>query len=136
MTNAVTNASGSIAQAATTPSPAKPAAARTRLLLEGPIVATLLRLAAPNVRAPDGAAGGLPERIGPYRVVDVLAVSQRLIGGPSPGGGRRPSRRFVASWLCATCWRISCDCWWLISYWPLALMTLAAPLRKPPYELP
>src|SRR5690349_7473485 len=49
MTNAVTNASGSIAQAATTPSPAKPAAARTRLLLEGPIVATLLRLAAPNV---------------------------------------------------------------------------------------
>src|SRR4029077_21039938 len=34
---------------ATTPSPAKPAAARTRLLLEGPIVATLLRLAAPNV---------------------------------------------------------------------------------------
>src|SRR5690349_18893139 len=49
MTNAVTNAGGSIAQAATTPSPTKPAAARTRLLLEGPIVATLLRLAAPNV---------------------------------------------------------------------------------------
>jgi putative MATE family efflux protein len=35
--------------AATTPSAAKPAAARTRLLLEGSIVATLLRLAAPNV---------------------------------------------------------------------------------------
>jgi putative MATE family efflux protein len=35
--------------AATTPSAAQPAAARTRLLLEGPIVATLLRLAAPNV---------------------------------------------------------------------------------------
>ena len=34
---------------ATTPSAAKPAAARTRLLLEGPIVATLLRLATPNV---------------------------------------------------------------------------------------
>ena len=32
----------------TTPAP-KPAAARTRLLLEGPIVSTLLRLAAPNV---------------------------------------------------------------------------------------
>ena len=29
--------------------PASPAAARTRLLLEGPIVATLLRLAAPNL---------------------------------------------------------------------------------------
>jgi putative MATE family efflux protein len=49
MTNAVTNASASSAQSATTPFPAKPAAARTRLLLEGPIVATLLRLAAPNV---------------------------------------------------------------------------------------
>jgi hypothetical protein len=50
MTNAVTNESAASAQAATTPSPAKPAAAaRTRLLLEGPIVATLLRLAAPNV---------------------------------------------------------------------------------------
>jgi putative MATE family efflux protein len=49
-TNAVTNASPASARAATTPSPAKPAAAaRTRLLLEGPIVATLLRLAAPNV---------------------------------------------------------------------------------------
>ena len=35
--------------AATTPSAAKPAAARTRVLLEGPIVATLLRLATPNV---------------------------------------------------------------------------------------
>jgi putative MATE family efflux protein len=49
MTNALTNASASSVQAATSPSPAKPAAARTRLLLEGPIVATLLRLAAPNV---------------------------------------------------------------------------------------
>jgi putative MATE family efflux protein len=47
MTDAVTNPSS--VQAATTPSPAKPAAARTRLLLEGPIVTTLLRLAAPNV---------------------------------------------------------------------------------------
>jgi len=43
------NASGSIAQTiAVTPAP-KPAAPRTRLLLEGPIVTTLLRLAAPNV---------------------------------------------------------------------------------------
>src|SRR5262252_4780032 len=50
--SAMTNASftnTSSVQAATTPSAAKPAAARTRLLLEGPIVATLLRLAAPNV---------------------------------------------------------------------------------------
>ncbi len=31
------------------PASANPAAARTRLLLEGPIVATLLRLAAPNL---------------------------------------------------------------------------------------
>jgi putative MATE family efflux protein len=31
------------------PSPARPIAARTKLLLEGPIVATLLRLAAPNI---------------------------------------------------------------------------------------
>jgi putative MATE family efflux protein len=50
----MTNASVSIGQAATAPSvakpsAAKPSAARTRLLLEGPIVATLLRLAAPNV---------------------------------------------------------------------------------------
>ena len=29
--------------------PARPAATRTKLLLEGPILATLLRLAAPNV---------------------------------------------------------------------------------------
>src|SRR5262244_2197880 len=48
MTNASFTNTSSI-QAATTPSAAKPAAARTRLLLEGPIVATLLRLAAPNV---------------------------------------------------------------------------------------
>ena len=47
MTNAVTSAAASSDHAATTSS--KPAAARTRLLLEGPIVATLLRLAAPNV---------------------------------------------------------------------------------------
>ncbi|MGN6749984.1 MAG: MATE family efflux transporter [Xanthobacteraceae bacterium] len=47
MTDAVTNPSS--LQAATPSSTAKPAAARTRLLLEGPIVATLLRLAAPNV---------------------------------------------------------------------------------------
>jgi len=49
MTNAVTHASASIVQVATTPSVSKPAAARTRLLLEGPIVSTLLRLAAPNI---------------------------------------------------------------------------------------
>ena len=47
MTNAVTSAAASSDHAATTSS--KPAAVRTRLLLEGPIVATLLRLAAPNV---------------------------------------------------------------------------------------
>jgi putative MATE family efflux protein len=41
------NASGSIAQTATAMS--TPAASRTRRLLEGPIVSTLLRLAAPNV---------------------------------------------------------------------------------------
>ena len=43
------NGSGSIVQAiAATPSP-KPGASRTRLLIEGPIVRTLLQLAAPNV---------------------------------------------------------------------------------------
>src|SRR5262249_37267250 len=48
--SAMTNASlTNTVPAETTPSAAKPAAARTRLLLEGPIVATLLRLAAPNV---------------------------------------------------------------------------------------
>src|SRR5215472_17038157 len=48
--SAMTNASlTNTVPAATTPSAAKPAAARTRLLLEGSIVATLLRLAAPNV---------------------------------------------------------------------------------------
>lgn len=46
----MTNASASFVQVARTPTAIKPAAAaRTRLLLEGPIVATLLRLAAPNV---------------------------------------------------------------------------------------
>jgi putative MATE family efflux protein len=46
----MTNASASLVQVARTPTATKPAAAaRTRLLLEGPIVATLLRLAAPNV---------------------------------------------------------------------------------------
>jgi len=50
MTNAsMTNASASSARAVTAAATAKPAAARTRLLLDGPIVATLLRLAAPNV---------------------------------------------------------------------------------------
>src|SRR5262249_16747370 len=45
----MTNGSGSIAHAApATPAP-RPGAARTRLLLEGPIASTLLRLAAPNV---------------------------------------------------------------------------------------
>jgi putative MATE family efflux protein len=44
----MSNGSASIVQPATTPS-AKPPAARTRLLLEGPIVSTLLRLAAPNL---------------------------------------------------------------------------------------
>ncbi len=38
-----------LAAAAPTISPARPVAARTKLLLEGPILATLLRLAAPNV---------------------------------------------------------------------------------------
>src|SRR5215469_14195449 len=48
--SAMTNASlTNTVPAATTPSAAKPAASRTRLLLEGSIVATLLRLAAPNV---------------------------------------------------------------------------------------
>jgi len=45
----MTNASASSARAVTAAATAKPAAARTRLLLDGPIVATLLRLAAPNV---------------------------------------------------------------------------------------
>jgi putative MATE family efflux protein len=45
----MTNTSISIAQTASVTPAAKPAAARTRLLLEGPIVRTLLRLAAPNV---------------------------------------------------------------------------------------
>src|SRR6516162_6237833 len=45
----MTNGSASIAQPATTISVTKPPAARTRLLLEGPIVSTLLRLAAPNL---------------------------------------------------------------------------------------
>jgi len=45
----MTNGSASIVQPATTPSSAKAPAARTRLLLEGPIVSTLLRLAAPNL---------------------------------------------------------------------------------------
>src|SRR6266446_2627995 len=43
------NGSGSIAQAVPAMSVPAPGAARTRLLLEGPIVSTLLRLAAPNV---------------------------------------------------------------------------------------
>src|SRR6516225_6874252 len=45
----MSNGSVAIIQPATTPSSAKPPAARTRLLLEGPIVSTLLRLAAPNL---------------------------------------------------------------------------------------
>src|SRR4029077_10817928 len=46
----MTNASASVVQPASTSTVTKPAAAaRTRLLLEGPIVATLLQLAAPNV---------------------------------------------------------------------------------------
>jgi putative MATE family efflux protein len=46
----MTNASASVVQPASTSTVTEPAAAaRTRLLLEGPIVATLLRLAAPNV---------------------------------------------------------------------------------------
>src|SRR5215831_416806 len=43
------HASGSIAQTISVRPAPKPAAPRTRLLLEGPIVTTLLRLAAPNV---------------------------------------------------------------------------------------
>src|SRR2546429_6309290 len=34
---------------ATSPAAARPVAARTKLLLEGPVLSTLLRLAAPNV---------------------------------------------------------------------------------------
>ena len=45
----MTNGSASIAQSVTVISASKPPAARTRLLLEGPIVSTLLRLAAPNL---------------------------------------------------------------------------------------
>jgi putative MATE family efflux protein len=45
----MTNGSASIAQSGTVISVSKPPAARTRLLLEGPIVSTLLRLAAPNL---------------------------------------------------------------------------------------
>ena len=41
--------STTLAASAATSSPARPAAARTKLLLEGPIFATLLRLAAPNI---------------------------------------------------------------------------------------
>src|SRR5262249_18950334 len=46
---AMNNGSGSIAQAVTATPSLKPSAPRTRLLLEGPIVRTLLQLAAPNV---------------------------------------------------------------------------------------
>src|SRR5262249_50205774 len=50
ITNAsITNASASSARAVPPAAPAKPASARTRLRRDGPIVATLLRLAAPNV---------------------------------------------------------------------------------------
>ena len=45
----MTNGSASIAHPAPAISTVKPPAARTRLLLEGPIVSTLLRLAAPNL---------------------------------------------------------------------------------------
>ncbi|MBV9261605.1 MAG: MATE family efflux transporter [Pseudolabrys sp.] len=45
----MTNASASVAQTPSISITTKPTAARTRLLLEGPIVKTLLRLAAPNV---------------------------------------------------------------------------------------
>jgi hypothetical protein len=45
----MSNGSASIVQPNTTSSAAKQPAARTRLLLEGPIVSTLLRLAAPNL---------------------------------------------------------------------------------------
>ncbi|HEV2623980.1 MAG TPA: MATE family efflux transporter [Xanthobacteraceae bacterium] len=45
----MSNGSVLITQSITAKSAAKPGSARTRLLLEGPIIATLLRLAAPNV---------------------------------------------------------------------------------------
>ena len=45
----MSNGSASIVQPSTTSSTAKQPAARTRLLLEGPIVSTLLRLASPNL---------------------------------------------------------------------------------------
>jgi putative MATE family efflux protein len=45
----MTNGSASIVQLAPATTLTKPPAARTRILLEGPIVSTLLRLAAPNV---------------------------------------------------------------------------------------
>src|SRR4051794_15940359 len=45
----MTNASGLIAPSVLAKSAQNPGAARTRLLLEGPIVSTLLRLGAPNV---------------------------------------------------------------------------------------
>jgi putative MATE family efflux protein len=45
----MTDGSVSIAHAVSTTSAPKPSASRTRLLLEGPIIPTLLRLAAPNV---------------------------------------------------------------------------------------
>jgi putative MATE family efflux protein len=45
----MSNGSGAITQSLSAPAAASAAATRTRLLLEGPIVATLLRLAAPNV---------------------------------------------------------------------------------------
>ena len=45
----MTNGSASIAHPAPAISTVKPPAARTRLLLEGPVVSTLLRLAAPNL---------------------------------------------------------------------------------------
>ena len=45
----MSNGSVLITQSITAQSAAKPGSARTRLLLEGPIISTLLRLAAPNV---------------------------------------------------------------------------------------
>jgi putative MATE family efflux protein len=45
----MSNGSGSITQPLSAPPAASAAASRTRLLLDGPIVSTLLRLAAPNV---------------------------------------------------------------------------------------
>jgi putative MATE family efflux protein len=45
----MTNGSASIVQLAPATTVTKPPAARTRILLEGPIISTLLRLAAPNV---------------------------------------------------------------------------------------